>query len=108
MELKKGTLKDLQAYISFKIKERGFDDESTQEQLLLLTEEVGELINAYRKGSNMYVDQNRASDADVGGEIVDVINFLFAVAIGLGIDVEREFRKKEKVIDARQYERGKK
>ena len=106
MELEKGTLKNLQEYIAFKIKERGFDDESTQEHLLLLAEEVGELINAYRKSSNMYVDRNRASDSDVGGEVVDVLNFLFAVAIGLGLDVEKEFLKKEKVIDGRNYVRG--
>ena len=59
MELKVGTLKHLQEYVASKIKQRGFDDESAQERLLLIAEEVGELVNAYRKGSDMYVDTER-------------------------------------------------
>ena len=59
MELKKDSIKNLQEYIHFKIKERGFDDESLHERLLMLTEELGELVNACRKISGMYVDENR-------------------------------------------------
>lgn len=37
-------IKHLQEYVTIKVKERGFEDESLHESLLLLTEEVGELI----------------------------------------------------------------
>ncbi len=107
-ELQPGTIKHLQDHIAFKIKERGFEDESAAERLLLLTEELGELMNAYRKISNMHVDQNRQIANNVGEEIADMINMLFAVGIELGVDIEKEFIEKNKKVDLRVYGRGKK
>lgn len=105
MELKKETIANLQEYIAGKIKERGFEDEELHERLLMLTEEVGELVKACRKMSGMYVDKNRAIEHTPGEEVVDVINMVFAVAIKLGLDVEKEFIEKEAKIDKRIYER---
>jgi len=108
MELKSDTIKDLQEYVAYKIKERGFDDESLHERLLMLTEELGELVNACRKVSGMYVDENREIQNKVGEEVADVINMVFAVGIKLGLDIEKEFIEKESKINKRNYKRNKK
>jgi len=106
MELKEGTITHLQEYITQKIRERGFEDESLHERLLLLVEEVGELINASRKISGMNVDQNREISNKVGEEVADVLNLLFAVGTKLGLDIEKEFINKEKIVDQRKYGRA--
>ena len=105
MELKKDTIKNLQEYTAQKIKERGFEDESLHERLLMLTEELGELVKACRKMSGMYVDKQRPITHAPGEEITDVINMVFAVGIKLGLDIEKEFVEKEAKIDKRNYER---
>lgn len=108
MELKPETIKHLQDYVAAKIEERGFADETLHERLLLLTEEVGEVVKACRKVSNMNMDQAKESKYNIGEEIVDVINLVFAVAIERGLDMEAEYRKKEAEIDQRTYARSKK
>ena len=105
MELKKETISNLQEYVAEKIKTRGFEDETLQERLLLLTEELGELVNACRKISGMNVDKDREIKNETGEEIVDVINLVFAVGIKLGLDIEKEFIAKEAIIDKRIYKR---
>lgn len=106
MGLKKGTIKELQKYVGCKIKERGFEDESLHERLLLLTEELGELVNACRHISKMYIDQKRKIENKPGEELADVINMIFAVGIKLGINIEKEFLDKEKEINKRKYKRS--
>ena len=69
MELNPGIVKHLQEYVAQKIKDRGFEDESLHERLLLLTEELGELVSACRKISGMNVDQNREISNKVGEEV---------------------------------------
>ena len=105
MELKKETISHLQEYVGEKIKTRGFEDETLQERLLLLTEELGELVKACRKISGMNVDKNREIKNETGEEIVDVINLVFAVGIKLGLDIEKEFIAKEAIINKRIYKR---
>ena len=105
-QLKPRTLSHLQDYIHAKIRERGFEDESLHERLLLLTEEVGELIKACRHMSGMYVDQKKKNTHEVGEEVTDVINLVFAVGIALGLDIEKEFRVKEAHNDKRIYKRS--
>lgn len=107
MELKKDSIKNLQEYIHFKIKERGFEDESLHERLLMLTEEMGELAKACRKVSGMYTDKDREITSKTGEEITDVINMVFAVGIKLGLDIEKEFLAKEDIINQRNYGRSK-
>lgn len=108
LQLSDGTIKHLQEYISGKLKERGFEDETLHERLLLLTEELGELVNACRKISGMNVDQNREITNNAGEELADVINLTFAVGIELGLDIEKEFRAKEEKVDQRIYKRSSK
>lgn len=103
---KKGTIKHFQEYIKRKIKERGFEDETLHERLLLLVEEVGELIKACRKIDGRYVDCNREIANKIGEEITDIINMVFAVGICLNINIEQEFLTKEKINDKRVYKRS--
>ena len=105
MQLEPGSIKAIQKYVEHKIKSRGFEDETLQESLLLLTEEVGELVKACRKVSGISIDKKRESDQDVGGEVADVINLIFAVGVKLALNIEEEFIKKNKVVDQRFYER---
>lgn len=107
MELKEGTLRHLQEYIAHKIRERGFEDETLHERMVLLTEEVGELARACRKVSGMNINTGKEIHNNAAEEVVDVINTALAVAIKLGLDVEQAFREKEKEVDARTYERAK-
>lgn len=106
MELKPGTITHLQEYVAEKIKSRGFEDETLHERLLLLTEELGELVKACRKISGMNVNQQQKGDHKPGEEIADVINLVFAVGIELGIDIEKEFIEKNKLVDQRFYKRS--
>lgn len=106
LQLKEGTIRHLQEYIAEKIKERGFEDETLQERLIVLTEELGELVKSCRKISGISVDQNREITEQPGEELADVINLTFAVGIQLGLDIEKEFREKEEEIDKRVYKRN--
>lgn len=108
MELKKGTIRHLQKYITQKNKERGFSDETLHERLLLLSEEAGELIHACRKLSGMNIDTKRKEFCKPGEELADVINMVFCVGVELGLDIEKEFFKKEKMIEKRKYKRASK
>lgn len=105
-KLNVGTIQHLQEYIAGKIKERGFEDETLQERLLLLTEELGELVNACRKITGMNVDQHKEITNKVGEEVIDVLNMVFAVGIELGLDIEKEFFEKDEKIDKRIYKRS--
>jgi NTP pyrophosphatase (non-canonical NTP hydrolase) len=95
----------LQEYIEQKLKERGFDDETLHERLLLLAEEVDELINACRKLTGMNVDEARKITNEPREEITNIVNMVFSVGIKLGLDIEEEFRKKEEKVDKRNYKR---
>lgn len=106
-KLKTGTINHLQDYIAAKIKQRGFDDESIHERLLLLVEEVSELVRSCRKLTGMNVDPKRTIQSEAGEEITDIINMVFAVAVKLHLNIEAEFLKKEKVVDNRSYNRSK-
>lgn len=53
----------------------------------------------------MNCDVNRKINVNIGEEVTDVINMVFAVGIALGLDIEDEYLKKEKIVDARLYKR---
>ena len=62
----------------------------------LMGEEVGELFKAIRRREKLWQekgDQAGAAD-DVADEIVDVMNYLLALANRLDIDLETAFRRK--------------
>lgn len=75
----------------------------------LMGEEVGELFKAVRKHQGLFEQEEAspleedASRAHVAEEIVDVLNYLLALANRLNIDVEAAFREKNAANQARSW-----
>lgn len=92
------TLREVQNYIANMNEVRGFNDETIQERMLLLTEEIGELAKAIRKTSkNMYTDINKEYNYDtIESEVADCFYVLLSVASYLNIDVFQSLKDKEK------------
>lgn len=82
----------------------GWLDVDLVHNCFLMGEEVGELFKAIRKhnkywGEAAKEDASAPSDSEatkqhVGEEIVDVLNYLLAIANRLDIDLEQAFREK--------------
>lgn len=106
IEFPKGIMTKLQTYMTEKIAERGLSDETLQERMILLTEEIGELAKVVRYSTGMNVNKDKKEMSKAGEEITDVLNMTFAVAIALGLNVEEEYRKKEIKNDQRTYKKA--
>lgn len=93
------TLPDVQYYIRQVLELRGLSNQTVQDKLLLLTEEVGELTKAVRKNSpGASVDHNRISNYDsIESEIADVFIVLISVANTLNLDIFKCLKGKEKI-----------
>ena len=73
----------------------GWLDVDLVHNCFLMGEEVGELFAEIRRYNKYFSEGDTAvSKADVADEIVDVLNFLLAIANRLDIDVETAFRNK--------------
>ena len=105
MELAPNTIRQLQEYCARRSSQRGFDDETAAERLIVLAEEVGEVMKAYRRSAQMHVNQTDKEPPNVGEELVDVLAMVCAVANTLGIDLETDFRAKDAAVDKRTYPR---
>lgn len=95
-------LKELQEYIDLKVKERGFEDESPKDLLVLLIEEVGEFAKAIRKYSGIKVDSERREKYPaLQEEIADVLIYIIDLANALNIDLDASYRIKDDINDSR-------
>ena len=94
---KKSSLSEIQEYVDKMVKIRGFDKESTQETVLLLLEEMGELAKAVRKSeTDMSVDESRMHNYEsVESEVADVFFVLTALCGRLDISLFDAFKEKE-------------
>jgi NTP pyrophosphatase (non-canonical NTP hydrolase) len=95
------TLQELQAYVREMHVERGFSN-TTLENVLMLTEEVGELAKAVRKHEKMRTDEN-SRIGSVKEELADVVLVLTSIANDLGVDLEEAIREKEEVNKKRDW-----
>ena len=87
-------LKDIQAYIWDKNKERGFSEDTPERKLLMLMEESGELAKAIRKSIGMgFSDSTKITD--LKEELADVQIILLGLASTLDIDMLEAIREKE-------------
>ena len=78
------------------IKVRGFSDETAQDLMLLLTEEVGELAKEVRKVStNIKMDVTSKKTIDVELELADVFSYVLALARFYDINLIDAFKRKE-------------
>lgn len=99
----KPTMQDFQQYVRTMCRERGFDDNTHEEKLLLFVEEVGEMAKAMRKRSRLLLDPTKDNRDDLEGELADVLIYLLDIANGYGIDLEKAFREKEAINDKRSW-----
>ncbi len=95
---KEDCLDTLQHYIKQVIDMRGFGKQSVEHELLLLTEEIGELAKAIRKDKvNMGVDQNKIQNYDsMESEVADVFIVLVSICNTLGISLYDALIEKER------------
>ena len=97
-------LKELQKYVNDMIEIRGFSEETMQDLMLLLTEEIGELAKEIRKTTNIKMDVTKRKDVDVEGEIVDVFIYILSMCRCMNIDLVEAFKEKEKKNCKRKWE----
>ncbi|MDQ6876859.1 MAG: hypothetical protein M3082_04015 [Candidatus Dormibacteraeota bacterium] len=98
------TISALQSYYARAAARRGYESESPQDVMLLLTEELGELARAVRK----HIGLKRSGaypDSAVGDELADVQLYLVHLANVLGIDMARAVSQKERVNHAKNQDR---
>ena len=88
------SIQDFQAYIAKMMQVRGFDKNSIVEEMLLLTEEVGELAKVVRKAHGMHLDENSVQST-AGDELADVLSYVLSIANYLNVDLEAAFRIKD-------------
>src|SRR6202000_609961 len=88
------TLEDYQQFVKKLIVERGYNEETVPEVMMLLTEEIGELAKAIRKLNGQKTHQDSRIH-DVGEELADCFWLLIDLSTRLNIDLEKAFRAKE-------------
>lgn len=88
------TLGELQEYYRLLCQERGFTNNTPQDDALYLGEEVGELFKAIRKTLGHKLDP-QSKVGTVEEEAVDVLMYLLAIANHFNVDLEQAFRDKE-------------
>ena len=92
------SLTQLQTYNEKIAKLRGFSNESIQETMLALLEEVGELARAIRyTETNMAIDTDKEQNNEsIEGEVADVFVVLMTVCSKLGINLHDALIEKER------------
>ncbi len=91
------SLSDIQQYVREVIKIRGFADETAEQKILMLIEEVGEVAKAIRKDKvKMRIDKNKIDNYDtIESEIADVFIVLLSMCNVLNIDLFTALKNKE-------------
>ena len=92
------TLHEVQEYIRKVIEIRGFSNQSIEQAMLLLTEEIGELAKAIRKEkTSMSIDNNKIKNYDtIESEVADVFIVLCTICNKLDIDLFSSLKDKER------------
>lgn len=91
------SLKDLQEYTKKMVDARGFSDETPQDIILLLTEELGELAKEVRKSTKIKMDVNSSRTQNLDKEIADVFNYILALCNVTDIDLFEAYKSKEEI-----------
>lgn len=88
----------IQKYIDNVLRLRGFNTQSAQDKLLLLTEEIGELAKAIRKNAtDIAIDHKKIDHYNsIEDEAADVFIVLLSLCNVLGINLYKAFLGKEK------------
>lgn len=91
----KTTIKYLQTYI----KENDYQPDKPKDYFLKLSEEVGELSRAIRKGAK--AQSNNDIKGTIDEELWDIIYYVLAIANVYDIDMEQVIRSKCKMNESR-------
>ncbi len=96
---KEDSLDTIQNYIKQVVAMRGFQNQTITEEILLLTEEVGELAKAIRKDrTNMRIDFTKIKNFDsIESEIADVFIVLLTICNTLNINLYDAIIEKESI-----------
>lgn len=100
------SLPDLQSYVGRMVIKRGFDDETSQDVMLLLVEEIGELARAIRKSLNLKVDPKSNGHHSIGREIADCLFYLLDLSNMNEIDLISVFNEMEHENNRRVWSRA--
>lgn len=95
---KSSDLGNIQKYVKEILEIRGFVNQTSQDKMLLLIEEIGELAKSIRKSSSLLaIDYNKIQNYDtVESEIADVFIVLLSLCNVVNIDLYQAFLLKEK------------
>ena len=101
------SMKEYQRYIHALEAQHGWLKLDLVHNCFLMGEEVGELFKAVRKHEKLY-DEGRGTPteqarAHVAEELVDVFNYLLAIANRTGVDLEEAFRQKNALNQTRKW-----
>ncbi len=88
------SLADLQAYVKRTGEERGFSDETAQDSLMLILEELGEVAKAMRPLRGIKV-ANDSQYVELAHELADVQLLLLSLSNKLGINLSDAVITKE-------------
>ena len=99
----KTSLQEVQAYAKKMIIARGFEEETPQDILMLLTEELGELAKEVRKTTKVKLDKCADKTPNLSNEIADVFNYLLALCVAENIDLLQAFKDKEEINMKREW-----
>ena len=92
----KSNIKELKKYVNDMIEIRGFEKDTPQDIMLLLTEEIGELAKEIRKATNMKIDSKiKGNKTDVKGEIADIFIYILCMCRVMNINLVEAFKEKE-------------
>lgn len=105
--IEKNTLIQVQEYIKKVVEIRGFSNQSIEQAMLLLTEEIGELAKAIRKEkTTMSIDNKKIKNYDtIESEVADVFFVLCTICNKLNIDLFSCLKDKEKENVNRKWEK---
>ena len=85
----------------------GWLDVDLVHNCFLMGEEVGELFKAIRKHQRYFEEHDPQSEEDskahIAEELVDVFNYLIAIANRLGVNFEEAFRRKNLINQGRSW-----
>lgn len=90
----------LQRHVEQTAAGRGFGRQNGPQKCLILGEEVGELFKAVRALEGIPVGRH-SRIPEVADELADVLLYVCSIANYYGVDLEKAFRAKDKVLSRR-------
>lgn len=92
----------LQKYVGKKLIQRGFDNETIEETMMLFCEESGELAKAIRKSRKIKTDPE-SIDYKISEELADIFWYLLVLSNKLNVNLNKAFIEKEKKNELRKW-----